>query len=270
MMRRTSLQPNRYPWAMPRQERRFFSHLTLGVVLVFLLSACAGSPAAEPSRTPTADAATTPTPTATPAPYEWSLDCKELDENRATVSEGRFASLSAAWADGRPWARCEAYIVSGDTYSDIERAAVATAGYEDISSVDTLYGLCGEVAGFYVVNGPVSESQAQEIAGMLTLCPEFPSAQALLAASAAAQQVAAERAAGVRIGGGVFEVGVTIQPGKYQTTGPVQNCYWERLDAAGEIIDNNFVSAATQVQVTVAPTDFSLHASGCGEMVRIG
>ena len=51
-------------------------------------------------------------------------------------------------------------------------------------------------------------------------------------------------------------MGVTIQPGKYQTTGPVQNCYWERLDAAGQIIDNHFVSTATQVQVAVAPTDF--------------
>jgi len=255
---------------MTSRERRFFRAWPILIIIIGLSAGCSQSPSPEVSPTPTSESITTPRPTPTPEPFEWSLDCRELDENRATISEGTFASLSDAWADGRPWATCEAYIVDGDIYSDVERAAVAAAGYDDISSVDTLYALCGQVAGFYVINGPVSESQAQEIAGMLTLCPDFPSAQALLAASAAAQQVAAERAAGLRIGGGVFEVGVSVQAGKYQTTGPVQNCYWERLDAAGEIIDNNFVSAATQVQITVDPTDFSLHVSGCGELVRIG
>lgn len=217
-----------------------------------------------------AGGAAAPAPTPTPTLREWGVNCRILDDSFATVEERRFNSLEASWASGRPWSACDAFVVSGDTYSDLERAATATAGYDTVDSVDTLYGLCAEVGGFYVTDGIVSEAQAEEVAGMLTLCPDFPAAAQLEAASAAARQIAAERAAGLRFFGGVYEVGVTVQPGRYQTTGPVENCYWERLDAAGEIIDNNFVSAATQVQVTIAPTDFAIHVDGCGEFVKIG
>lgn len=105
---------------------------------------------------------------------------------------------------------------------------------------------------------------------MLTLCPGFPAVAALTAASGAAQQIANERAAGTRFAGGVHQVGTGVQPGTYQSTGPVENCYWERLDAAGGIIDNNFISAANQVQITVEASDFSLHVDGCGEFTKIG
>jgi hypothetical protein len=64
---------------------------------------------------------------------------------------------------------------------------------------------------------------------------------------------------------GNYVVGEDIQPGKYQTLSDVKNCYWETLDAAGEINDNNFVNAAPQVQMTVRSSDFAVNVeSECG------
>lgn len=251
---------------------------TCAVILTIVIGlvGCAGqdAPSTSPSSASTTGTSSkpspTPVPTAVAAPMKWGVHCKVLDAAYSTTADGRYASVEEAWADGRPWNSCEAFVMSGEAYTDIQRAAVAAAGYQNISSLDTLYGLCAEVAGPYVTRGIVSDAQAQEVSGMLTLCPNFPAAAPLLAASAAAQQAAAERIAGTRVGGGVFDIGTGIQPGLYQSTGSVENCYWERLDAAGEVIDNNFVGAANQVQITVEPSDFSLHIAGCGELARIG
>ncbi|MDR1212969.1 MAG: hypothetical protein LBK54_02585 [Propionibacteriaceae bacterium] len=183
-----------------------------------------------------------------------------------------FASYQDAWASGKPWSSCEGRKSGGEDYTSEQALAVNMAGYEDIQSVKTLYGLCAATSGFYVTNGPVSERQLQEIAGMLTLCPDFPALAQLQAAIAAEQQKEAERAAGLRFwGSGVYVVGTDVQPGTFQATGDIKNCYWARLDAAANIIDNNFISAATQVQITIKSTDFSLEIDGgCGEFVRIG
>ncbi len=183
-----------------------------------------------------------------------------------------FGSVEAAWATGQAWEVCEGQYLSGSDYTSEQVAAANTAGYESVESVDSLYGLCAATGGFYVTNGPINEGQQKEAAGMLILCPEFPAAEQLLAASAAAQQAEAERAAGLRFWGSrVYVVGVDVQPGTFQSTGSVTNCYWGRLDASGEIIDNNFISAATQVRITIQPTDFSLDIQGgCGEFVKVG
>jgi type II secretory pathway pseudopilin PulG len=69
--------------------------------------------------------------------------------------------------------------------------------------------------------------------------------------------------------GGSHVVGQTIQPGTYRTLGPVEDCYWETLDPAGEINDNNFVSAAPQVIMTVRSSDFAVNFERCGMWVQI-
>lgn len=64
---------------------------------------------------------------------------------------------------------------------------------------------------------------------------------------------------------GNYTVGEDIQPGTYQTLSDVEDCYWETLDAAGELNDNNFVNAAPQVQMTVRSSDFAVNVeSECG------
>ncbi len=58
-----------------------------------------------------------------------------------------------------------------------------------------------------------------------------------------------------------------IQPGTYKT-GTVSDCYWERLDSQGNIIDNNFVSMSKSVMVTIAASDAAFNARGCGRWKR--
>ncbi|WP_156893488.1 hypothetical protein [Actinokineospora enzanensis] len=55
-----------------------------------------------------------------------------------------------------------------------------------------------------------------------------------------------------------------IQPGTYKTVETAKECYWERTTPGGEIIDNNFVTAAKQVTVTIRATDGSFTTKGCG------
>jgi len=44
----------------------------------------------------------------------------------------------------------------------------------------------------------------------------------------------------------------------------------QRLDNAGEIIDNNFISAAPRAEVTIRPSDYAFNSEDCGRWVRIG
>jgi len=64
---------------------------------------------------------------------------------------------------------------------------------------------------------------------------------------------------------GAFQVGTEIQPGTYAVEGEINDCYWERLDRNGEIIDNNFVNAAKRVQVTIRKSDYSFNSERCGQ-----
>ena len=69
---------------------------------------------------------------------------------------------------------------------------------------------------------------------------------------------------------GSYTVGIDAFPGKYRTTEAVEGCYWETLDEAGEINDNNFVTAAPQVIMTIRPADFAVNLADCGLWIAIG
>lgn len=72
------------------------------------------------------------------------------------------------------------------------------------------------------------------------------------------------------IGNGYSPVNGTImvQPGTYKT-GPVSDCYWERLDGQGNIIENNMVSISQSVVVTIEPTDGAFVSKKCGRWTRV-
>lgn len=53
------------------------------------------------------------------------------------------------------------------------------------------------------------------------------------------------------------------EPGTYRIEGNIQDCYWERSDGHGNIIDNNFVTAATSLTVTIAESDGMFTNRGC-------
>lgn len=73
-----------------------------------------------------------------------------------------------------------------------------------------------------------------------------------------------------QFGPGVWVVGEDIQPGTYRTQGQVSDCYWARLTAGGDIIDNSFISAALQAIVIVQPSDALVESSGCGTWTKDG
>lgn len=60
------------------------------------------------------------------------------------------------------------------------------------------------------------------------------------------------------------DVGATIPPGTYRTRGRLNDCYWERATAAGEILDNNFANAARDITVTIRPSDGMFKSDSCG------
>lgn len=62
---------------------------------------------------------------------------------------------------------------------------------------------------------------------------------------------------------------MTVQPGTWRTVdSTVSDCYWERGDANGNIIDNNFITFSPGVTVTIAPTDATFVSRGCGNWQR--
>ena len=66
---------------------------------------------------------------------------------------------------------------------------------------------------------------------------------------------------------GSFSVGPEAPAGDYRTVRSVTNCYWETLNSRGEINDNNFVTAAPQVIMTIQANDFAVNSEHCGPWI---
>ncbi|GGU26321.1 hypothetical protein GCM10010178_18330 [Lentzea flava] len=64
--------------------------------------------------------------------------------------------------------------------------------------------------------------------------------------------------------GGSFFVSDEIKPGTYRATGIIKDCYWERTARDGSIIDNQFVTAAKELTVTILPSDGAFTTRSCG------
>lgn len=61
-----------------------------------------------------------------------------------------------------------------------------------------------------------------------------------------------------------------VQPGLWQTKkNVVSDCYYERNDGAGNIIENNFVTYGEKLQVEILPTDGAFVSQSCGGWERI-
>lgn len=73
-------------------------------------------------------------------------------------------------------------------------------------------------------------------------------------------------------GSGTYRVGTDIEPGTYavESASAFSGCYWERTDASGEIIDNNFINSGFRAEVTIASSDYSFHTERCGTWEKIG
>ncbi|KQP57790.1 hypothetical protein [Agreia sp. Leaf283] len=201
-----------------------------------------------------------------PEPYTYSFTCHD-----AEFKAYEFVDYRAAWDSPTPLVGCDGVQAGGSFYSDTQKAASAAAGQKDLSSLVYLYGTCASLhTSVYGSLPSYSANQVAELTGVFMLCPDQPGAAAVQAKLGVAVALDAERESGNRFGAGIRRVGVDIQPGTFVSEGNITNCYWERLDSAGNIIDNNFLTQALRVEVVLEAGDFSFSSDGCGEWVRVG
>lgn len=69
-------------------------------------------------------------------------------------------------------------------------------------------------------------------------------------------------------GDGFYTVGIEIAPGRWDSTGTGDGCYWARLDANQNTIDNHFGSAGGSLNIRA--TDYEVEFSGCGTWEYMG
>jgi len=67
---------------------------------------------------------------------------------------------------------------------------------------------------------------------------------------------------------GFYTVGIEIAPGQWRSTGTGSGCYWARLNAFQDIIDNHFGNAGGTV--TVSSGDYEVYFDGCGTWEFVG
>lgn len=231
-------------------------------------SAMTSARATPTSTTTTWSTSTSPLPPPTPqVTISCSMDTTYTNRRQFTMDVG--GDFAPVW--GAAPMSCEATREPG-TLTPIEQQAFTASGYTDQISIKTLYGLCASVNPNHTYVSPahsLSANQIPEVTGMLTLCPNHPQASQLHDAITRGQADAAAAAAGELFYSGTFLVNSEIPPGTYAAEGEITNCYWERTDAKGEIIDNNFVTGARRVEVTVRASDYSFHNEGCGQWRKV-
>lgn len=217
-----------------------------------------------------------PLPSPTPTGPDFEITCHDGDGSET----GEFTSPQQAWDElstderadckGRwGWSHRDGAHTHHD-YSDTELEALGTAEYDD-RSLSTLYGMCAEShLGDHEAKKPWSEGQLKELNGALILCPDHPEREIMEDRTAEASQAEIEREQGERFGNGTYRVGEDIQPGTYvvEVDEPFDGCYWQRLDAAGDTIENNFINSGYRAEVTIAASDYSFNSERCGEWVK--
>ncbi|WP_143035975.1 hypothetical protein [Lentzea fradiae] len=199
-----------------------------------LLVACSSSPAAMDVQAPSSPAATTTvaamvttTTTVQPSTPEQEFDARAIKEGWATP--GDFRS-------------------SGGEYSGpasyVKHICKEFDGPEEVSGLS--HGERMEIE--WKNEKPIFES------GVPIFCPQH---VPLL-------EDAVNGAVKRGYSGGSFFVPEDIKPGRYRVSGIIENCYWERTARDGSIIDNQFVTAARELEVVVSPSDGAFTTRGCG------
>ena len=69
-------------------------------------------------------------------------------------------------------------------------------------------------------------------------------------------------------GNGFYTVGIEIAPGRWESNGTGDGCYWARLDSNQNTLDNHFGNAGGSI--TIRPTDYEVEFNDCGTWEYIG
>ncbi|WP_166430004.1 hypothetical protein [Nesterenkonia sphaerica] len=234
------------------------------------------SPVAETS-SPAPEATTASASPASVSPAEdLSISCREMDTEETEPSDlGSYESFEAAWEgfDARDDVRCEAsYNSSFGSYdlTETEREALETANYDKEESLRVLYGICATplLGDNSTRSGglPWSEGQQEEVQGALVLCPDHPDRGEVEERIAEVNEAREPQEPDGSFGSGSYRVGEDMPPGFYVTESEsgFDGCYWERLDAAGNIVENNLMRSGFRAEVDIAETDHSFFTDRCG------
>jgi len=243
-----------------------------------MLTGCADTSVEESAETAHAVAETSEPAEPLSPGDDMTLECRDLDGN----DTGSFTTLDEAWETPREErVNCDVAFAEGDStepdslgfsdyaLTDVEQDALEAAGYEDEpENIRYLYNICVETdMGDFEELMPWSESQNREVGGALVLCPDHPDRETVEQRMKMGEEEDAARDRGEIFNDGTYKVGDDIQPGTYvaESEEPFEGCYWERVDASGNTIENNFVSSGFRVQVTIGASDYSFTAKRCGE-----
>lgn len=245
----------------------------LSLLLIVGCSSSSDDPGdAKPADQTSASASSTDEPAAVDAASDPIAEPDPITLDEINCSGTTYATVEEAWAADEDL--CEA-TVSGTEMSDSEAKAVTTAyGAEsegDVEKLATLYGMCAQSGpgAFDYLETAGSPEQLAEVRGALLLCPTHPEKGNLGVLVEGAERRNKLESEGRIFGDGVYRVGSEIKAGTYYST-DVEGCYWERTDANGEIIDNNFVNGAKRVQVTIRAGDYSFNSKNCGQWQPVG
>lgn len=209
---------------------------------------------------------TTPTPTPTPTTADFEVSCRDEDRNES----GIFTSLEDVWDELSLDERYKCDVSLTRDYSETELEAIEVADSRE-QSLHLLYGICASShLGDHKEIKKWSGAQLQEVEGALILCPDHPERAIIEDRTAEAVEAEAQREHGERFRNGTHRVGDDIQPGTYvvEVDEAFDGCYWQRLDAAGNTIDNNFINSGFRAEATIAASDYSFTSERCGEWAK--
>lgn len=277
----------RINWAEFRHDRRVWGVVGLLALVAVaavgvMLSASADSDrggVAQPApssavspQTPPPRPARTASPSPRPPPqHAVFLECYlDADQTRrdpfvVRIAEGtELPDFTEIWEEAP--VECYGDSRRGGARRSVEEEAYQASGSDDPEGLLDLYAECGEVdpEGAYAT-GDFTASQ-ENMAGLearLILCPDHPQSEAWKAALERGYNDMELEASGRLFYGGTHLVGDEIQPGTYYIEGDIEDCYWERQDSSGNIIDNYFTLGARRVEVTIQPSDYAFLSDGC-------
>lgn len=69
-------------------------------------------------------------------------------------------------------------------------------------------------------------------------------------------------------GDGFYRVGAEIAPGKWESTGNGDSCYWQRLDDKQDTINNHYGLAGGTI--TILESDYEVQLKDCGTWNYVG
>jgi hypothetical protein len=200
------------------------------------------TPTPEASPTPSANPTITPTPTATATPTQTPIPTSTPDLG-ATATVQAYGSLTVAKGNGIYTVGTE--ILPGKWRSTGTREDCYWSRLDvNQNIIDNHFGLSGGT-----VNIRPSDYEVEFLD-----CGTWEYAEG--------EVLVLQDDASAPKGNGIYTVGLEIAPGRWESTGTQDDCYWARQTDTQDLIDNHFGNAGGTI--TIQPTDYEVVLWDCG------